>query len=116
MKRIMSLCVAFALMCTTLGYGQEAIALKKDESAPFDGILVSSHRIEELIQSEIERDELKIKYETLQKIKKIEQGAYEDALRSNKKWYKNPQVNRAAGFLLGVLFTGLAVYGAGQLD
>lgn len=118
MKRIVALCVVFAMFWTTLAIGQDqkAVPLSKGDPAPYDGVLIPPPRLEELIGAEIERDKLKIRLETFQRIKKVEIEAYENALKSKSKWYKDPQLNRIGGFIFGVLVAGVAVYGAGQLD
>jgi len=79
-------------------------------------VLVPAPTVERLIEAEIERDKLKIKLDTFKRINAVERETYEDALKAKRKWYNNPKINRVGGFILGVIFTGVCVHAAGQLD
>jgi len=119
MRQIIALCVVCGILWANIGVTQDqkkAAPLQQGQVAPFDGILIPPERVEELIGAEIERDKLKIKLDSFQRIRKIEVEAYENALKKKGKWYNDPQVNRWAGVIFGMILTGAAVYGAGQLD
>ncbi len=110
---LLAVCLLIQTPIITLADDPQAVPLIAGEIAPFDGVLVTPERIQELIGAEIERDELKIRIQTQKRVHEIEISEYERAL--NLKWYQQPRFNQAVGFTLGIIVFGGAVWGAGQL-
>lgn len=108
------ICLLIQAPVITHARDPQAVPLETGEAAPFDGVLVTPERIQELIGAEIERDELRVRIRTQGRLHEIEISEYERAL--NRKWYQQPRFNQVVGFSLGIIVFGGAVWGAGQLN
>lgn len=110
-------------------FAQESVPLVKGQSAPFDGVLLSKPKAEEVRVGLIERDQFKVFNEALQSNIKIQKtiidnqkGQVDSLLKQNQKLVKQfdransvSNFERTMWFGLGIVATGLAVYGAGQI-
>jgi hypothetical protein len=114
MTLLLVACLLIHTPFTAVADGTDAVPLEAGTEAPFDGILISPERVEELLGAEIERDELKVRMRTQERLHQIEVDEYQRALKL--KWYQQPRVNQVAGFTLGIIVFGGAIWGAGQIN
>lgn len=111
---MLCLCILFQGTILAMAAEPKAVPLKQGETAPFDGVLISPGRVQELLAAEIERDELKTKLDLCERMRDIETTEYQRALKV--KWYQRPGFNQGVGFFIGAIFMVFSVWGAGQLD
>ncbi len=111
---------------TINSFAQDSVPIAKGTVAPFSGILLSKPKAEQVRIELIERDQFKLFNETLlqnselqNKIINNQKDQVEILLKQNDKLLKrNDSLNNTERYLifgLGVLSTGLAVYGASLL-
>lgn len=106
----MSLLLALVLLASPT-----TAPLEAGQSAPFDGVLVSPERIEELIHAEAERDALKKQLATEKEISAAWQKLVESA-PADDSWTDDPDLNRGLGFVAGVLFSAGAIVGGAWIS
>ena len=103
----------------------EVIYLDKGRSAPFSGVLMPDKVARDLRSELLEKDKLEIlhkteqfKNENLNKIITLKDSEIELYRKQNERLVKLKDNNNTINYVwfgLGVLVTGLAVYGAGSL-
>lgn len=118
------------ILTINISFGQESKFLKKDSLVPFDGYLVTPQRVEELRKGILERDKYKLLNESLEKSLSLEKTNNElqekkvtllteqnDRLGQTLGETRNSSdFNKILWFSLGIIATGLAIYGAKQLQ
>lgn len=128
MKRLLSF-LMISLMISNSGFASESIMIKKDERAPFEGVLFPLDQANKmrytLIDCEI-KTELNLSYERTVKLYKQNETYYENKVnilsKQNDELAKALTESKSTGdlqkilwFGLGVLATGLAIYGTKQI-
>ncbi|KKM80668.1 hypothetical protein LCGC14_1337520 [marine sediment metagenome] len=92
----------------------QVVPLAKDAPASFTGLLVPGKRFTELLRAELQVQELKgqlsIQEKTAQALEAMYLGKLKQAT-TPVPWYKTPSFNRWFGFGLGMVCTGLAIWG-----
>lgn len=107
-------------LTSSLAFAQqpEVAHVKSGAAAPFTGLLVPEKRFIELLQAEIDRDKLKVQVRLETKFskdlemlmtKKLKQATEPEA------WHQTASFNRWFGFTLGVVVTGLAIWGGTEV-
>lgn len=115
------------LIIVNSSVGVTATALKKDQAAPYDGVLFNNTEANsikvELIEKDIYKD-LALSYEKSIKLYKDKDSLSEQQIRelleSNKKLSEalnedDNRINNVVWFSLGVLATGLSIYAAKKI-
>ena len=117
------------LIFTQVGYANQATDIKKDQPAPYDGVIMDKEKANNVKNELIEKDGLEKTNESLQKTITLygkNQDLYEQKsdmlLKQNIELTKSLNDTRKMNdlekiglFVLGVAVTGLAVYGASRL-
>lgn len=125
----MSKCLLIGLTVVSLSnsvYSQDSVPIAKGTPAPFSGILLSKPKAEQIRVELIERDQFKLFNQTLlenselqNKIILNQKTQVEIVLKQNEKLIKETRTQtnteRMIWFGLGVISSGLAVYGASLL-
>jgi hypothetical protein len=103
----------------------DVVFIIKDSPAPFDGILFTESKAKEFRQDILESEKTKVllqyelhKGENLQQIIKLKETEIELYRRQNERLLVNQKTSDTLNYVwfgLGVLATGIAVYGAGSL-
>jgi hypothetical protein len=119
MKRAL-LIVYLAVAMATPGLAQDTpdmVPIMQGESAPFTGMLVMESRFIDYIKLQMRVDELEQRLEIQKRLTVNIENLYASRLQetAQQEWYQTPEFNRWLGFGIGVLVTGLAVYGASRL-
>lgn len=120
MKNIRRIFV-FWLMLTMTGWpsfsvqsGEKVVMVEKDNPAPFTGLLVPELRFTKLLEAEITAEklagELKIQKDLTDNLEQVYNEKLREAVKPLK-WYETPAFNRWLGFGIGIVVTGLAVWG-----
>ena len=96
----------------------DIVPVLKLKPAPFTGLLVPEKRFTQLLEAELKLDSTEQKLaaqvrftdslETMYK-KKLEEAAAGPA------WYETPSFNRWLGFTIGIVVTGLVVWGGTEI-
>ena len=97
----------------------EIVPIKKGAVAPFSGLLVPEERFVELLQAELRAELLEGKLRIKDKTERALESMYQRHLKRATEpipWYEKPSFNRWLGFGIGVIFTGLAIYGTVQIS
>lgn len=131
MKRLLSfLMISLMVINNTNVFAQEAVMIKKDERAPFEGVLFPLDQANKMRYKLIECDikiQLNESYERTVKLYK-QNETYQDnkvnlLLKQNDELSKSLTESKSVSdfqkilwFGLGVIATGLAVYGAKQIS
>lgn len=88
--------------------------VEKDNPAPFTGLLVPELRFTKLLEAEITAEklagELKIQKDLTDNLEQVYNEKLREAVKPLK-WYETPAFNRWLGFGIGIVVTGLAVWG-----
>lgn len=95
----------------------DMIPIMIGEPAPFAGMLVMESKLIDYIKLEIRVVELEGNLRIQKRLTTNLENLYSERLKvaAKEEWYQTPEFNRWLGFAIGVLVTGLAVYGASQL-
>jgi hypothetical protein len=118
--QLRALCAVLTLVAffsTTLGaniaLADDITPIKKDDPAPFTGLLVPEARYTKFLDAELEAEDLRGKIV----IERKEHAAVENILQSSLEkatkpppWYKTTEFNFWVGFVLGMAATAGAVY------
>lgn len=125
---MISLAVKICLIGSIVGnsYAQDSVYLDKDKPAPFSGILFTEKKAQDIRSELMEGDKTKLWLETEKnrssRLLQIVELKDEEIELYNKQNQRLMKVNDRSDtmnmlwFGLGVLATGLAVYGAGALS
>ena len=113
------------IFSTTIKANTDVVFINKNSPAPFDGILFTESKAKELRSDILESEKTKIllqsqlhKSETLQQIIQLKEKEIELYRTQNQRLMVNQNVSSSLNYIwfgLGVLATGIAVYGAGSL-
>lgn len=117
------------LITINSSFAQEAIVMKKDERAPFEGVLFPLEQANKIRYQLIECDikkELNLSYERTIKLYKENEGYQENKvsilMKQNDELSKaltesksTSDLQKIIWFGLGVIATGLAIYGTKQI-
>jgi len=107
--------IVLVLALVSPAWPADVVPVKKDAPAPFTGLLVPEERFTELLRAELQVQELKGKLSIQEKTTQALDTMYLRHLERATEpvpWYEKPSFNRWLGFGLGVVCTGLAVWGA----
>lgn len=110
---------------TIAGANTDVVFINKGSAAPFDGILFTETKAKELRSDILESEKTKIllqsqlqKSNTLQQIIKLKETEIELYRKQNQRLLVDQNISSTLNYVwfgLGVLATGIAVYGAGSL-
>jgi hypothetical protein len=113
------------IFSTTIKANTDVVFINKDSPAPFDGILFTESKAKELRADILESEKTKIllqsqrnKSDTLHQIIELKETEIELYRKENKRLLVNQNMSSTLNYVwfgLGVLATGIAVYGAGSL-
>lgn len=122
--KAMSLTLVFIILFPTWGLaednptptpqGQNVVVVTEGQAAPFTGLLVKEARMTELVEAELSVADLRGKLEIERRFAKSIEDTLEKRLLEATKptpWYEQPDTNRWIGFAIGVVVTGLVVWG-----
>jgi hypothetical protein len=120
---LVSLCLIGSILGSNL-YA-DSVFIDKGKPAPFSGILFTEEKAQELRSSLLEADKTKLQYETekhrssrLGQILTLKDEEIELYAKQNQRLLKANERSDTLNYVwfgLGILATGLAVYGAGSL-
>lgn len=126
--KVLTICLIFLISTNCLA--EDSVPLKKDQPAPFDGLLLSQDKAQEVKNSLVEKNALGKLNESLNVSLKIQediisrqQNKVQILLDQNDKLaktaYDSQSVNdwvKIMWFGAGILTTGLVFYGLGQAN
>ena len=120
-----SLLVLICLIGSTAANSQDSQYIEKDQKAPFSGILFTEKKAQELRSELLESDKTKLLLETekhrterLGTIIQLKDSEIELYQKQNERLLKTNSRSDTLNYVwfgLGILVTGMAVYGAGGL-
>jgi len=90
----------------------------KDRKAPYTGLLVPEGRFTELLEAELQLDTTKRKLEVQLRFTDSLEDMYKKKLEeaaAPPEWYETPSFNRWLGFTIGIVVTGLVVWGGVEI-
>ena len=107
--------VTFVNLLSAPALAEEVVPLMKGEAAPFSGLLTPEDRMAELLEAEVERDKLKGELKVEKRYSEGLDLMYRDKLLDATEpppFWDSPSFNWWLGFSIGVLATGLVIYGS----
>jgi hypothetical protein len=115
MKKTFSIITAVAVFFAIFPAwaGDNVQAIKKDDPAPFTGLVVKEKRFTELVEAELTATDLRVKLDIQERTSKGIEEVFERRLRQATEpppWYKTNEFNFWVGFTLGIVVAGAAVY------
>lgn len=113
------------IFSTTIKANTDVVFITQGSKAPFDGILFTEEKAKQIRSDILESDKTKIllqsqlhKSDTLQQIIQLKETEVELYRKENQRLMVKENVSNTLNYVwfgLGVLATGIAVYGAGSL-
>lgn len=113
------------MISSTTGRTEDVLFIEKGSTAPFSGILFTESKAKEIRSDLLESDKLKLQLESQRLTNKnfIELSQLKDAeielyKKQNQRLLRSEQTSNTMNYIwfgLGILATGVAVYGAGGL-
>ena len=120
------LLLTILLTFSTEGIANETFFVQKGEKAPITGYLFSEQQTRDIRRELLDKDELSVRlqstrgqlqnYEHILKLKDSEIESYKTQNQRLVKLDQNNETMKYVWFGLGILVTGMAVYGAGSLS
>lgn len=120
------LLLTILLTFSTKGIANETFFVQKGEKAPITGYLFSEQQTRDIRRELLDKDELSVRlqstrgqlqnYEHILKLKDSEIESYKTQNQRLVKLDQNNETMKYVWFGLGILVTGMAVYGAGSLS
>ena len=120
------LLLTILLTFSTKGITNETFFVQKGEKAPITGYLFSEQQTRDIRRELLDKDELSVRlqstrgqlqnYEHILKLKDSEIESYKTQNQRLVKLDQNNETMKYVWFGLGILVTGMAVYGAGSLS
>lgn len=100
--------IALALVLGLMGPAPGAVALDAGSPAPFAGVLVSEERVKQLLIAETERDALRAQLDAEKKVADALNDFYKGKLKEiqanqTPAFLDDPDINRTAGFVAGII-------------
>lgn len=96
------------ILLVNTAFAQNSTYLKSGETAPFDGHLVKSERLEQLIKSDKQKPLLEAKFEAQNELIDYHKGNAKEARSKLLETELKGNLKLIGGFLLGVVITGFA--------
>lgn len=107
---------AFAQISTSAG--RDIVPLLAGRAAPYSGLLVPEARYVEFVEAEINLEaseqRLAAQIRFTNSLESMYRGRLEDATKPLA-WYKAPSFNRWVGFGIGIIVTGVVVWGGVEI-
>lgn len=120
------LLLTILLTFSTEGIANETFFVQKGEKAPITGYLFNEQHTRDIRRELLDKDELSVRlqsargqlqnYEHILKLKDSEIESYKTQNQRLVKLDQNNETMKYVWFGLGILVTGMAVYGAGSLS
>ena len=114
-----SMAVIFSLaLVDKANANDKVVIMKQGEVALFTGLLVPEKRFIESMEAEVAAKKLKMELEVERRFTLNLEKMYKSKLQESTKpvvWHRTTSFNRWFGFTIGVVLTGLAVWGGAEV-